>query len=126
MSHQDDRGTEVIADLFETVDDLLAGVGVEIAGGLVGHEDGRVVGQRAGDGDTLLLAARQLTGAMAQAIGKTETFEEEASSVGIESASFWRTGMVGRRSRGRRGWDEVEELKDEAQLLIADRSTLAR
>jgi hypothetical protein len=49
--------------------DLLAGGLVEVAGRLVGEHDGRVPGQRPGDRDPLLLAARQLAGAVASPVG---------------------------------------------------------
>ena len=45
-------------------DDRLAGGGVEIAGRLVREQQRRARGKRAGDGDALLLAARQLRGVM--------------------------------------------------------------
>ncbi len=38
---------------------MAGGAGIEVAGGLVGQEQPRPVGDRAGDGDALLLAAGQ-------------------------------------------------------------------
>ena len=47
-------------DLAEEVHDLERQVGIEVAGGLVGQDDGRIVDERPRDRDALLLAARQL------------------------------------------------------------------
>ena len=48
--------------LPEQVHHLAAGARVEIARRLVGQQDRRLVGQRAGDGHALLLAAGELRG----------------------------------------------------------------
>jgi len=42
--------------------DLVAGLGVEVSGGLVGEDDGGVIDQGAGDGDALALAAGEFVG----------------------------------------------------------------
>jgi hypothetical protein len=44
------------------------GVGVKVAGGLIGEHEGRLVDQRAGTRDALLLPAGQLTGPMRQSL----------------------------------------------------------
>ncbi|MEJ7618905.1 MAG: hypothetical protein WKF30_18465 [Pyrinomonadaceae bacterium] len=44
--------------------------GIEIAGGLVGEQHARTVGERAGDGDALLLAARKFRGPVAEPVVK--------------------------------------------------------
>ena len=46
----------------EQLDDLRAGGGVEVAGGLVGEQEGGPRGEGAGERDALLLAARELAG----------------------------------------------------------------
>ncbi len=57
----DDGDDAGLADeLQELLEDALGGLGVEIAGRLVGEQDQRGVGDGAGDGDALLLAAGQL------------------------------------------------------------------
>ena len=60
----DDGDAALFAELVEELDDLLAGVEVEVAGRLVGEDDGGVVGEGAGDGDALLLSAGKLVGAV--------------------------------------------------------------
>ena len=58
---RDDRGHALGADDGpDQQHDLLAGLGVELAGRLVGEQEPRPVRERAGDRDALLLAAREL------------------------------------------------------------------
>ena len=45
---------------FHEAQHILACFAVQVAGGLVGQKDGRLGGQRPGDGHTLLLAAGEL------------------------------------------------------------------
>ncbi len=47
---------------------LFAVLGIQVGGGLVGQDEGRVGSQRPGHGDALLLAAAQLVGAVVGAI----------------------------------------------------------
>src|SRR5829696_2720852 len=56
--HQD-RGAGPV-DALEQQHDVLAGVGVEVSGGLVGEQDQRPVDERPGDRHPLLLTAGQL------------------------------------------------------------------
>ena len=57
MRHQDHRDALVDVQLLEEAHHLGAGLGVQVAGRLVGQDDARIVHQRAGDGHALLLAA---------------------------------------------------------------------
>ena len=71
---QDDRNASAVQRLQER-HHLDAGRRVQCAGGLVGEDQLRFVDQRAGDGDALLLAARQLRRVMVCAIRETDAFE---------------------------------------------------
>ena len=51
---------------------------IEVAGGLVGQEDGGLVGQGAGDGDALLLAAGEPVGLRLDFVGQAD----RSSSIG--------------------------------------------
>ena len=53
----EDDGVAFCVELIEEGHDFGAGLGVEVAGGLVGEDDGRTVDEGAGDGDALALAA---------------------------------------------------------------------
>src|SRR5262245_54351513 len=55
-----DDGLTGLVELAQHLHDLVAGVRVEIAGRLVGEDDVRVVDQRPGDRNALLLAAGEL------------------------------------------------------------------
>ena len=59
----------------------LAGGGVEVAGRLVGQQQARAVGQGAGNGDALLLPARQLGRLMGQAFAQTERCQHLARAL---------------------------------------------
>ena len=61
----------------EELEDLVAGGGVELAGGLVGEEHGRPVGERPGDGDPLHLAAGELGRPMARRGAPSPTYAEQ-------------------------------------------------
>ena len=65
VEHQDvvgrhHNGGARLGDLLQQSDDVGGGLRVEVAGGLVGDDDLRGVQQRAGNGDALLLASREL------------------------------------------------------------------
>jgi len=62
VGDNDDAGLPLVRDLAEEVHDLAASDAVEGGGGLVGQHEGGLVGQGAGDGDALLLAAGELGG----------------------------------------------------------------
>ncbi|WP_435810422.1 hypothetical protein [Streptosporangium canum] len=80
------RGTQVLEDPQH----IERGRGVEVAGRLVGQDDQRVVGQRAGDGDPLTLPARQLRGQMPGAVGEPDPFQQQARAPsGPPSAEGW-------------------------------------
>ena len=57
VGDDDDDFVVFVCKVAEEVDDSGFGVFVEVAGWLVGHDDRRVGGEGAGDGDALLLAA---------------------------------------------------------------------
>ena len=56
VGHDHERGA-VQVEAAEELEDLMASGSVELAGGLIGEQDGRAVGERAGDGHPLHLAA---------------------------------------------------------------------
>ena len=57
VRHHHDRLAEILVELRKHGQDVLRGGGVEVAGGLVGEDQGRVGDDGAGDGDALLLPA---------------------------------------------------------------------
>src|SRR5882724_10023302 len=65
-----DDGVAVGVELVEESHDLVAGLGVEVSGGLVGEDDGGAVDEGASDGDTLALASGELVGLVHHARAK--------------------------------------------------------
>src|SRR5438309_5266042 len=78
----DEGGAAFAADeLEEFGEDDVGGLLIEIAGRLVGEDEQRPVGERAGDGDALLLAARKLGRAVGEALGEAEGGEEAGRAI---------------------------------------------
>jgi hypothetical protein len=56
------------------------GMTVQITGGFVGQNDGRIVGQRPSDGDALALTAGELMGMLVGMVAQTKLIEEMFSA----------------------------------------------
>ena len=97
--------------LEEFGEDDVGGMLVEIAGRLVGEDQRRPVGERAGDRDALLLAARQLGRAMVEPLGEAERAEQLLGPLARGSRARRRgRAAAGRHSRralksGSRWWN---------------------
>ena len=116
---QHDRRLARAIDVEQQLDDLLAGLAVEVAGRLVGEQERRIVGQRAGDRDALLLAAGELRRIVMAAVGKADFGEQRvARAPGVARAgNLHRHEHVLERGQRRQ---QVKELKDEADALAAE------
>ena len=116
----DDDGVAFGVDGLEEVGDLFLGLGVELAGGLVGEDDVRVVDQGAGDGDALFLAAGHLAdltpGEICDA-GLFERFHNALMSILLVLGEVQRDHDV---VIGCPVWDEGEVLEHDADLVVAD------
>jgi hypothetical protein len=102
----------------EEVHDLLAGLGVEGSGRLVGPDDGGRVHQRPGDGDPLLLPAAHLGRALAGLVCEADHPE----GVHGEPAGLLRLGARDQQWQlhvldGREHRDQVVGLEDKAHLV---------
>ncbi len=107
------------------IEHLLCGVRIEISGRLVGEEERRVLDERAGDGDTLLLAARQLAGPVPLACVEADAREQIAGSPSrlVDPEPTDQRGdhhVVERVLVG----EEMMELEDEADLPVPERIEL--
>src|SRR5512143_1647567 len=60
VRHEDNRDVGFLVQSNKEFHDLAAGLGVEIAGGFVRKDDRRIVYERPGNGNPLLLAAGEL------------------------------------------------------------------
>ena len=105
---------------LDQVEDTTGGGLVQIAGGFVGQEQPRVVDQRTGQGDALLLAAGELAGPMVAAIVQAHLPEPVCRQFEPfplrYAASKQRHGHVFKRRELRQ---QVMELPDVADLPIA-------
>ena len=59
----------------QNIEDVMGRARVEVAGRLVGDEQGRVVGQRPGDRDPLLLSAGDLRGETVSEVRRSDFLE---------------------------------------------------
>src|SRR5207344_3473695 len=71
--HADRRAVHI--QLTQELHHRLAALRVEIAGRLVGKENDRLAGDRARDGDALLLPARELAGDVLRPVGHAHAFK---------------------------------------------------
>ena len=96
-------------------EDLAAGAGVDVAGGLVGEDDPGSAGECPGHGDPLLLAARQLGRAVAQPVAEPNGVDDlvEPLAVGLGARKGQGQGDV---LAGGEGRHQVERLEHEADL----------
>ena len=98
----DDQREPVGVQLAQELHDLIGGLRVERARGLVGPHDARPTGERAGDGDALLLAARQLGRAVLQAARRARRVRASPTRAGAPlSRRHPRATAAARRSRPR-------------------------
>jgi len=116
----EDHGVALAPDLLEGGHDLLAGVGVEVAGRLVGQHDAGPVDQRARDRHPLALSARQLVGPVLDAIREPDQRQRLARAApallvldpGVDQRQLDVVERVGARQ-------QVEGLEHEADLVVA-------
>ena len=101
-----------------------AGLRVEVAGRLVGEDDGRFGDQGAGDGDPLLLAAGELRGPVGAAVLEADGADQllDPLLVGLAAGDRERQHQV---LLGAEDRQQVEELEDEAELVAAQLGQLA-
>jgi hypothetical protein len=106
----------------------VGGAAVEVAGGLVGQHAGRLAGQRTGDGHTLAFTARQLRRVRAH----TRAFRPTCLSMASACARAAATGMAAYAQRHGHVVQRAElgqqvvELVDEAQVLVAPQALFGR
>ena len=103
----------------DEAEDLGRGLGVEVARRLVGEEHRRARHERAGDGDALLLAARELGGPVRAAVLEAGRRQEllEPLALGPRACDRERQGDVLLRRQHR---EQVEELEDEADVATPE------
>ena len=75
----EDNGVPVCMELVEQGEDVLGCGGIESCGWLIGEEYAGISGERAGDGNALLLTAGEFAGTVGSAFGEADSCEQLAS-----------------------------------------------
>ena len=92
---RDDDDGAVLLDGIDRSLDLLGGHGIERSCRLIEEDDGRVLEEHAGDGNTLLLSARKVGGLRLEAIGQLRHLVvEEGFLGGIDDLFVGGTGFA--------------------------------
>ncbi len=115
-------GAALAVDAKEELVNGVARGAVEVARGLVGEHDLGALGEGAGEGDALLLAARELARAVVQAVAEADLFEQ-GGGLGLDLAQRLALNDAGHGhvlDRGELG-QEVVKLEDEPDGLVAQR-----
>lgn len=71
VGDQDQRGAALFPQAEQQLDYLMPGALIQISRGFIGEKHPGLRGEGAGDGDTLLFAARELVGIMLKAGAQT-------------------------------------------------------
>ena len=120
VRHQHDRHAALAVEAPDGGHDLVRGLRVEIAGRLVGEQDGRVVDERACDGDALLLAAGELAREVVLAALQPEEVERLERPVGAVRRPARVEERQGDVLEGARPREQVEALEDEPDAAAPD------
>ena len=119
------HGVALIVHLLQHPQHFAAGVAVQCAGRLIGQNDRRVPHQRPGNGNTLLLAAGKLVGAVPELITQAHLLQHlfgpgvalGAADARIHQRHLYVLHQVEPRQK-------IILLEDKAQHFVADRSQL--
>ena len=118
MGHQQDGLAQVFVKELEQVQNLGAVFPVQVAGGLVGQQQGRAVAQRPGNGCPLLLPAGKLPRQGAALFLQPQRAEELVKKGGVGGPLVQQQGQ-GDVFLHRQGGDQVEELVDQPHFAAA-------
>ena len=118
VRHHDDRLAVLAVERLQQVEDLVAGLAIEVAGRLVAQQQRRIGDDRAGDADALLLAAGELARVVLRAVAEADDVERGRRRACVRS----RLRQLGQQQRQldvlARGQhrQQVVELEDEADV----------
>src|SRR3990172_11976939 len=118
VGDEEDSHLHLPVEPLEDLQDLLAGAGIQVPGGLIGQDEGGAVDQGPGDGYPLLLAPGKLCGAVVGPVFQPYHLQglqgplPPFRSAGVEQGKLHL--LQGRHSR-----QQVEALEDEADLAVA-------
>ena len=119
VGHQDEGRAALLLALEQQLDDLRPCRFVEIAGRLVGNQDGRVGGKRASERNALLLAAGKLGRIMRCAIAQPDGIELACRDIERvrDAGELQRHRDVLERRHGR---NQVKGLKHDSDVTAAE------
>ncbi len=117
----DKNGVALVGEGAEEGHDFLAGFGVEVAGRLVGEDDGGLTDEGAGDGDALALAAGHFVGLVVDAVSEADIGQrfEGGLAAFVGGDAGVNQGQFDIAEGGGAG-QEVESLEDEADFAVAN------
>ena len=126
VRHHDDRLAVIAVERLQQVEDLVARLAVEVAGGLVAQQQRRIGHDGARDADALFLAARQLARVVVGAVRETDDGERHLNAlppIGLRQFGEEQRQLdVAGRGEHRQ---QVVELKHEADVARPPRRELA-
>jgi len=125
VRNEDQRGALDTVQVQQQVEDVLAVGGVEVAGRLVGQDDGRAQDKGARQRNALLLAAGELHRIMVESRRETHRVQQLPGAVQtVLPAAGVVVEFVGQQHIFQRGErrDELVALKDKADRLAAQLS----
>ena len=130
VGDHEDGLVEFAAGFAEHVEDGVGVLGIEVAGGLVGEDDGGAIDKSPGYGNALLLAAGQLVGTVFEAAFDAEYLCEVVEEGAVEFSLGGRAEIVDVVSdldvaHCAESGQQVEALEDEADFGAAHLSALA-
>ena len=112
MRDDDDRNALLAAGILQQLQDLLAGFVVKRARGLVAQKQLGVLGQCAGNGHALLLAARKLRRKVSEAVAQANLMKRLLGIERIGANLCRELDVFERRQVG----DQIVELEDKADV----------
>src|SRR5580704_12197127 len=109
--------------VFQQPHDFTSRIDIEISGRFVRQNQRRTIDQGPGNRDSLLFAARKLSGEMMRPRSQSYPFERRKSTPAVNLAVTIDHGDL-YVFEGRRSWQQVEGLKNESDFCIANAGKL--
>lgn len=114
----DDGDAFFAVEGFHELDNFLTGFGVEVSGGFIGEDDAGRVGEGSGDGDALLLSAREFEGFIVEPVAEADALEDVGGFLdGVFAAVATKCHREHDILQGAHDSDEVEGLKNVADAV---------
>jgi acyl-CoA thioesterase-1 len=121
VCHQHQSGPLALVERNQQIQYVRSVDAIEVPGGLVGHQNGRLRHERPGQRHALLLAAGELHRIVIQAIAQANAFKQRASA-GDSGGDFAARKLVRQQDVffGGQGGEQLVTLEHESDLAAAD------